>query len=65
MDIKIYGLTENHIQHLHRTDTVSKKKSIAPDKSKTMCVSQEKFTLKDFRYDWKDWDTHTYIWVFF
>ena len=49
-DIKLYGSTEKHIQHLHRTDTL-KKKSFAPDKSKTMSVSQGNYTLKDFRCD--------------
>jgi hypothetical protein len=62
-DIKLYGFTEKHIQHLHSTDTFSKNinMSFAPDKSKMMCVSQGNFTLKYFRYDWTDWDTHTYI----
>jgi hypothetical protein len=50
---------------LNRTDTFSKNinMSFAPDKSKTMCVSQGNFTLKDFRYDWTNWDTHTHIYL--
>jgi hypothetical protein len=61
-DIKFYGFNEKHIQHLHRTDTFSKNINMhfAPHKSKTMCVSQGNFTLKDFRYDWTDWHTHTH-----